>query len=105
MVISDAVSLMVRPLVIRSSSFQSASLRFEHLNKGFLRNIDFSYALHSLLSLFLFLEQFALPGDIAAVAFRGYVFSQCRNALACNNFPANSCLDRYLVKLARNYFL
>jgi len=37
--------------------------------------------------LFLFLEQFPLAGDIAAVAFRGLRFFATPNALTRNNFP------------------
>src|SRR6266404_9096337 len=82
-----------------------SSLRFKHLNKCFLRNIDSADAFHAFLSFFLFLQQFPFPRDIAAVAFRGHVFSQGGNALARNNFPTDCGLNRDLVKLTWNYFL
>src|SRR6266478_2522886 len=83
--------------VIRVSSFQSASLRFEHLNERFLRNVNLPDAFHSFLSFFLFLQQLAFPCDIAAVAFRGHIFSQGRNAFPRNNLSADRRLNRDLV--------
>jgi hypothetical protein len=58
-----------------SFGIRDSSLRFEHFNERLLRNVDFPNAFHPLFSFFLFLQQFALPGDIAAVAFRGHIFS------------------------------
>src|ERR1043166_3411266 len=63
-----------------------SSLRLEHLDERLLRDVDLANTLHSLLSFLLFLQQFSLAGDIAAVAFRGHVFSQGRNAFASTNF-------------------
>src|SRR5437879_7778808 len=85
--------------------FKARLLRFEHLNESFLRNVDLADALHSFFSFFLFLQQFAFPGDVAAVAFRGHVFSHGRNALARNNSPTDRCLDRHLIKLPWNHYL
>ena len=42
--------------VIRISSFQSASLRFEHFYECFLRDVDFPDAFHPFFSFFLFLQ-------------------------------------------------
>ena len=58
------------------SSYQSGSLRFEHLNERLLRNVDLPDAFHPFFSFLLFLQQFPFARDIAAVAFRGHVFSQ-----------------------------
>src|SRR5260370_31754239 len=85
--------------------FKARLLRFEHLNESFLRNVDLADALHSFFSFFLFLQEFAFPGDVAAVAFRGHVFSQGRNALPCNNFSTDRCLDPHLIKLPWKHFL
>src|ERR1700726_3245581 len=73
------------------------SLRFQHLDERFLRNVDLPDAFHSFLSFFLFLQQLAFPCDIAAVAFRGHIFSQGRNALPRNNLSADRRLNRDLV--------
>jgi hypothetical protein len=54
---------------------QFFSLRFQDFDEGFLRNVDPPDALHPLFSFFLFLEQFPLPCDIAAIAFGGDVFA------------------------------
>ena len=56
---------------------KNKSLCFQHLDECLLRDIDLPDALHSFLSFFLFLQQLPLTRDIAAVAFRGYIFSQC----------------------------
>jgi len=80
------------------------SLRFQDLNERFLRNIDSSNALHPFLPFLLFLEEFALSRDIAAITFCGHVFAQCRNAFARDDFATDRRLDCNLVKLARNYF-
>src|SRR5205807_109000 len=79
-------------------------LRLEHLDEGFLGDVVLADAFHALFAFFLFLQQFAFGSDVAAVAFRGDVFSQRGNTLPRNNFPADGGLDRDLVKLARNHF-
>src|SRR5437899_12922612 len=81
------------------------SLRFQHFDKRLLWNIDFSDAFHPFLSFFLFLQQFPLSSDIAAVAFCGYVFSQGRNVLSRDNFAADGGLYCHLIKLAWNDLL
>src|SRR5205809_1538465 len=80
-------------------------LRLEHLDEGFLGDVDLADAFHALFAFFLFLEQLPFAGDIAAVAFRGYVFSQRGNTFPRNNFSADRRLDRDLVELARDHFL
>ena len=54
----------------------SALLRLQHLDEGFLRDVDLADALHPLLTFLLLLEQLALARDVAAVAFRGHVLAQ-----------------------------
>jgi plasmid stabilization system protein ParE len=80
------------------------SLRLQNFDEGFLRDVDFADAFHPLFSFFLFLEQFAFAGDVAAVAFCGDFFSQRRNAFARDDFFADRRLDRHLIKLARDHF-
>ena len=43
--------------------------RLQNFDEGFLRDVDFPDAFHPLFSFFLFLQQFALAGDVASVAF------------------------------------
>src|SRR4029079_6392043 len=81
------------------------SLRFEHLDKSLLRNVNLPDAFHPFLAFLLFLQKLSLTRNIAAVAFRSYIFSQRRNALTRNNFSANSCLDRHSIELSRDPFL
>ena len=60
----------------RYSVIPGRVLRLQHLDERFLRNVDLADAFHPLFTFFLFLEQLAFAGDIAAVAFRGHVFAQ-----------------------------
>src|SRR5437016_12785258 len=87
-----------------SKTKRLSSLCLEHFDKRFLRNVDLPDALHSFFSFFLFLQGFAFPGDVAAVAFRGHVFSQGRSALACDTFSTDGCLARPLIRLSWRTF-
>src|SRR5205085_3271296 len=88
-----------------SKTKRLSSLCLEHFDKRLLRNVDLPNALHSFFSFFLFLQQLSLAGNVAAVAFRGHVFSQGRNVFPRNYFSANRRLDRHLIKLPWNHFL
>src|SRR5581483_9934682 len=81
------------------------SLRFEHLNECLLWNVHFADAFHPFLPFLLFLQQFAFSGNVAAVAFRSYIFSQRRNRFPGDNFSADGRLDGHLIELTRNHFL
>src|SRR2546423_4798271 len=48
----------------------------QNRQKRFLRDLDVSQLLHALLAFFLFLEQLAFAGDVAAIAFREHVLAQ-----------------------------
>src|ERR1700731_321341 len=61
---------------ISFASHEFALLRLENLDESLLRDVDLADPFHALLAFFLFLEQLPFAGNIAAVAFRGYVFSQ-----------------------------
>ena len=50
-------------------------LRLEDFDEGFLGDVDLANAFHALFAFFLFLEELAFASDIAAVAFRGDIFS------------------------------
>src|SRR5262245_33609498 len=47
----------------------------QHGEKRFLRDLDLSDPLHALLAFLLFLEELALPGDVAAVALGQHVLA------------------------------
>jgi hypothetical protein len=53
---------------ISDSACRIRSLRLQHFDEGFPRDVDFADAFHPLFSFFLFLQQFALASDVAAVA-------------------------------------
>ena len=77
-IVSGSHLLIWVSFVIPHSDFvisKGSLLRFEHLDKRLLWNIDFSNAFHPFFSFFLFFQQFAFAGNIAAVAFRGHIFS------------------------------
>jgi hypothetical protein len=48
---------------------------FEDGHEGFLGDVDRADALHALFAFLLFFEEFALAGDVAAVALGGAVFA------------------------------
>src|SRR3989304_5556090 len=56
-------------------SSQSRPLHFQRGQECLLGNLHFADLLHSLLPLFLFLEQLALARDITTVALGGHVLS------------------------------
>ena len=71
----------------------------------FLRDLYVSDDLHSLLSFFLFLEQFLLTGNIAAVALGKDVLAQLSDCLSGYDASADRCLDRHVEQLSRDLFL
>src|SRR5262249_14315795 len=74
-------------------------------DEGFLRDLHLSELAHPLLSFLLLVEELALTGDVAAVAFRGDVFAQRTDRLARNHLAADRRLDRNLEEVARNEVL
>src|SRR5712671_6912735 len=75
---------------------------FEDGEEGFLRDIHLADALHAALAFFLFFEEFALAGNVSAVAFGENVFADGRNGFARDDAAANRGLDRHLKHLPRN---
>src|SRR5581483_2978680 len=69
-----------------------------------LGDIDAADALHALLAFFLFLEEFALAGDVAAVAFGQNVFAHGRYGFAGDDLGADRCLDGHFKHLPRDEF-
>src|SRR5450432_1331135 len=83
-----------------------ASLRrLQDGDESLLGDVDLPDALHSFLSFFLLLEQLAFARNITAVALRGDVLAQGRDAFARHDLAANRRLDRHLVELTRDHFL
>lgn len=70
-----------------------------------MRNFDCPDALHALLSLFLFFEQLALAGDVAAVTFGENVFSDRLDRAAADNLSSDSALDGDVELLPRDKIL
>src|SRR6266498_5299664 len=77
-------------------------LALEHRQEGLLRNLDLSDLFHALLPFLLFLEQFALARDIAAVALGGDVLAHRLHGLAGDDPAADRRLDGHLVELPRD---
>ena len=68
-------------------------LRLEHGDEGFLGDADFAELFHALFALFLFFEEFALAGDVAAVAFGGDVFAEGADCRPGDDLGADGGLD------------
>src|SRR5246127_1967420 len=60
------------------------------------------FGLHPLLPFLLLFQQFALAGDVAAVAFRQHVFADRANILSRNDFGSDRRLHRHLELLTRD---
>src|ERR1700693_504677 len=67
-----------------------------------LRHVDAADGLPPLLAFLLLLQQFALAGDVTAVALRQHVFADRANILARNNFGPDRRLNRHLELLTRD---
>src|SRR5271155_3228421 len=70
--------------------------------EGFLRNLHAADGFHAFLAGFLFLQQFALARDVAAVALRQHVLAQRLDRLAGDDLGADRRLDRDIEHLPRN---
>src|SRR6266403_4686053 len=75
---------------------------FENGKERFLGNIHLADALHAALAFFLFFEEFAFAGNVAAVALGEHVFADGRDSFACNDAAANRGLDRHFKHLPWN---
>ena len=68
-------------------------LGFQHGDEGFLGDADFAELFHALFALFLFFEEFALAGDVAAVAFGGDVLAEGADGRARDDLGPDRRLD------------
>src|SRR5678815_2148674 len=80
-------------------------LGFQHLDKGFLWDIDRAEGFHPLLALLLFLEELSLSCDVTTVAFGGYVLAHGADGFTGNNLAADGGLNGNLILLSGNHFL
>src|SRR5258707_15131500 len=69
---------------------------FEDGEKGFLRDVALADAFHALFAFFLFFEELAFAGDVAAVALGQNVFTYRRDCFARDHAAANGGLNRHL---------
>ena len=69
---------------------------FENRQKCLLRNFHVANLFHTFLTFFLLVEQFALTGDVAAVAFGGNVFAEGFDGASRYDFGAYGGLDGYV---------
>src|SRR5438552_8078445 len=74
----------------------------EYGQKRFLRDLDAPDALHALLAFLLFLQEFALARDVAAIALGEHVLPHRLHAFARDDAAANRRLNRDLEQLPRN---
>src|SRR5229473_7930904 len=93
---------VVRTTSPRKAVWMTRLVNLEHRQEGFLRDLHCAHLLHALLSFFLFLQELALPGDVAPVALGGHVLAQRSDGLARDNLGADSRLDHHLEQLPRN---
>src|SRR6185437_7714021 len=77
-------------------------VRAQHCQKGFLRYLDATDLLHALLAFLLFLQQFFLTRDVAAVALGQHVLAQRLHRRTRDNLPADRGLDSHIEHLSRD---
>src|SRR5688500_5078821 len=98
--------LLRRPF--RPAALALGGLFFPHpqgSNERLLRDRDVAIFAHAGLALLLLLEELALAGGVAAVAFRGDVLAKRRDGLAGDDLAADRRLDRDLEHVARDEVL
>src|SRR5271155_2167206 len=77
---------------------------FEDGEEGFLGDVDLAHSLHAFFAFFLFFEEFALAGNVAAVALGENVFADGGDGFAGYDAAADVSLDGHFEHLARNQF-
>ena len=90
--------------ILTAAHDQSRSVpRLQYRHERFLRDVDAADALHALFAFFLFLQQLAFAGDVAAVAFGGDVFADGLDRLAGDDFAADRGLQGNLEQVAGDF--
>src|SRR5436309_2274881 len=74
----------------------------QYCQKCLLRHFDFADLLHTLLAFFLFLQELAFAGNIAAVTFRRHVFAKRADTFAGDDLRAYRGLYRHFEHVPRN---
>src|SRR5579862_4686723 len=77
---------------------------FQDGEEGFLGDVHLAYAFHAALAFFLFFEELAFAGDVAAVALGQYVFAHSGHGFAGDDAAADGGLDGHFKHLARDEF-
>src|SRR4051794_38120403 len=78
---------------------------FQYRHERFLRDVHAAHALHALFAFLLFLQELALAGDVAAVAFGGDVLADALDGLAGDDLAADRGLQRDLEEVAVDFLL
>src|SRR5439155_26541197 len=86
----------------RPRSPLAAPLQVENSEERFLRHLDRTHLLHSLLPGLLTLAQLALAGDVAAIALGQHVLPLGLDCLARDHPRADRRLDRDVEELSRD---
>src|SRR5439155_993734 len=89
----------------RKAVWMTRLVNLQDREEGFLRDLDRAHLLHAPFSFFLLLEELALPGNVAAVAFGGHVLAQRANRFARDHLGTDRGLDHDLEQLARDQLL
>ena len=79
---------------------QPSVIQFQHGQKCFLRNFYVADLAHSFLPFLLFFQEFPFSGNIAAIAFGGYILAHGTDVFAGDNFGADCGLNGDLELLA-----
>src|SRR5665213_1098019 len=78
---------------VNANSTQSIRIHLQRRDEGLLRDIHLAELAHLLLALFLLVEELALAGGVAAVAFGGDVLAQGADGFAGDDLAADGGLD------------
>src|SRR3984885_10291791 len=78
------------------AAFVPRGVRGQCGDERLLRHVDTTDGLHPLFAFLLLLKQFALAGDVTAVALGQHVFADRANVLARNDFGAALRWNRHL---------
>src|SRR5712675_913246 len=100
----QAEPITKKPTTEIHSLFVAGGGYFQDGEEGFLRDIYLAYALHALFAFFLFFEELAFAGDVAAVALGQNVFANRGDGFAGDYAAANRGLNGDLEHLPRNQF-
>src|SRR4029077_7049749 len=77
----------------------------ERRDEGFLRDVDLAELAHALLAFLLLVQELALAGHVAAIAFGGDVLAEGAHGLARDDLAADRGLDRHLEHVRGNELL